>query len=111
MKKIFYTLFCLCLFALGKAQQFTNGTVFDYNVGDTLVMQNITFDNQYPNGGPPMYRYRIFKTKTLSANQNTITYTYDEIQIKIIPPMSSQTSFTSGSFSVTDLTVSVVTAS
>ena len=75
-------IYILCFFVVSfcsSSQGFTNGSVFNYSVNDTIVTDYI----QYPTGwggptSPPVTTYRIFKQKHYSANQDTVFYQIED---------------------------------
>lgn len=75
MKASLWILF-LMLPTIANAQQFSNGSVFNYAVGDTIVSDYYDFYNGY--GSSPRV-HRIFETvtaKTICATNDTIYYTF-----------------------------------
>ncbi|WP_317898961.1 T9SS type A sorting domain-containing protein [Aurantibacillus circumpalustris] len=71
--KQFLLLCALASFIKLSSQSFTNGTVFDYSVGDTIVTYKQNKD-AFGNVGPPTTTYRVYTNKYYSANLDTVFY-------------------------------------
>lgn len=61
------------------AQNFTNGSVYDFNVGDTIVTSYTHLNGSITSPEPPMFTYRVFTNKSYSPNQDTIVYTAHDV--------------------------------
>ncbi len=78
MKKVILALVFLLSRDLS-AQNFTNGSVYDFNVGDTIVTSYTHLNGSTSASEPPMYTYRVFINKSYSANQDTVFYTAHDV--------------------------------
>ena len=73
MRKITLLLIFLSKINLS-AQSFTNGSVYDFNIGDTIVTAYTHFTNAFGGSEPPMTTYRVFTNKYYSPSQDTVFY-------------------------------------
>jgi hypothetical protein len=106
MKFFLLPVLLFCSFTI-LGQSFTNGSVYNYSIGDTIVTMT-TVDDQNP-PQPPTYKYRLFTGKTFSAAQDTVFYSGFEVQ-QIQPAcINCQGSTVSSNFSffVTNLTQTI----
>jgi hypothetical protein len=79
MKKILLSFLLLVSFVM-RSQPFTNGNVYDYSVGDTIVERHEQYNvNSVSNSFPPTFVYRIFTGKSFSAAQDTVFYKTKQI--------------------------------
>jgi hypothetical protein len=61
-----------------QGQNFTSGSVYNYNVGDTIIYYYRNIPGPMGNPEPYVYHYRVYKTKTPNSANDTIIYTYEE---------------------------------
>jgi len=108
MKHYFLSLIFLSFF-YGRSQNFTNGSVYNYNVGDTIVTsytQYMAYPGTQP---PPTWTYRIFTGKHFSSNMDTVFYaTHDVVENYTCYPCYPVIATYNSTFSVTDFTISVI---
>ncbi|PBQ31861.1 hypothetical protein CNR22_08790 [Sphingobacteriaceae bacterium] len=107
--KHFYSLFFLFAFFSNHSQNFTNGSVYNYNVGDTIVtsyQQFMASPNPQP---PPSWTYRIFTGKNFSTNMDTVYYTvHDVVANYTCYPCGPVINSYNSAFAVTDLSASAL---
>ena len=109
MKKNRFFLFLLIpLFV--HSQHFTNASVFDYEVGDTIVTSFWHYIQGSGLNGPPTYHYKVFTQKNNSPNNDTIFYQIKETRYTPPASMNDQAIVrdTVLSFYVTNLTDTVI---
>ncbi len=113
MKKIYTFVLATCLCTL-QAQLFTNGTVFDYSVGDTIIEQQQQLTGNPSNSIPPTFIQRVITGKTFSSAQDSIFYTEARTINQLIGPCCPMTTIVTNtivSFTVTNLSQSVISYS
>lgn len=95
-------------------QNFTNGTVYNYAVGDTIVTEYLEYWNGYSTSIPLKYRFYMAITgKTICPTNDTIFYTSFNSRVDFISfqPLNTITSSSIVTFTITDLLSSVISYS
>jgi hypothetical protein len=109
LKKILFFIYLLASLQ-SYSQNFTYGSVYNFDVGDTIVTAYAPY--QTGSGKPPEFTYRVFTHKSFSLNQDSVYYTTKEIKVNIIPgnvPFIYTSTTTTRSFFVTHLSASAIT--
>ena len=108
--KLILTISCIVYALLLKSQNFTNGSVYNYSVGDTIVSKYQPYYGFSVPTPPPTYIYRVFKQKSFSANLDTVFYvTYDTyVSMTNCYPCTQVVTSTLTNFFVTNLNSSAI---
>lgn len=108
MRSFFYLFLLFSTFS-GIAQNFTNGSVYDFSVGDTIVSSYQAYKRNNADG-PPTYNYMMITGKIYSPNLDTITYLTHNVHFTPVGCMNCSVVITAddGAFFVTDLNSSVI---
>ena len=100
---------CLLLFSVfciaGKSQYFTNGSIYDYSVGDTIVTIYEFYDQGYGYNPVPTFTYRMFTGKSFSPNNDSIYYAADEVKYRgpVYPSQTPTYTYQTVAFAITNL--------
>jgi hypothetical protein len=106
--KTIYTFLLVFIFTGSRSQSFTNGTIFDYSVGDTLFEQYQDIPGGFGSLPPPTYIFRAITGKTVNASPASIDYEEHRIVNQYqftggTPPYTLAITNTIMAFSITNL--------
>lgn len=104
MKKIlFFTILTVSQFL--HSQNFTYGSVYNYDVGDTIVTAYQEYTMNGYNDPPPEFTYRVFTAKNYSSDSSSISYQYIKHLVLRQPtyPYDASVFISNESFNVTNL--------
>lgn len=109
MRRHVLTLFLLWAIRIS-SQSFTNGSVFNYSVGDTIVTSVTHYTGLIGGASPPNITYRVFTNKSYSANLDTVFYGIHDVSFKAGACSGCPSSISSANknFYITNLSASVI---
>ncbi|MBL7931080.1 MAG: T9SS type A sorting domain-containing protein [Bacteroidia bacterium] len=88
-----------------QAQNFTYGSVYNYDVGDTIVTAYQEYTMYGTNDPPPEFTYRVFTAKNYSSDSSSISYQFIKHHVLRQPtyPYDASVFISNESFNVANL--------
>ncbi|MBL7933933.1 MAG: T9SS type A sorting domain-containing protein [Bacteroidia bacterium] len=109
MKKFLLSVI-LFVSVFSNSQNFTNGSVHDYDVGDTIVFEYKEYSMTSTSFTPPNVTYRVFTQKIYSVTMDSVTYHFIDrvLDRGTAPPYPTTLITSSGSILIKNLSTPIV---